>query len=57
MLYQPNLHPPSRAPDDLYKNGIQRVSFIPCIQLIKDRFVVEDLDSGTGECSGLDLII
>ncbi|KAK6200957.1 ATPase [Scheffersomyces amazonensis] len=25
----------NRAPDDLYLNGIQRVSFIPCIQLIK----------------------
>ncbi|KAI5954995.1 AFG1 [Candida jiufengensis] len=25
----------NRAPDDLYLNGIQRVSFIPCIKLIK----------------------
>ncbi|RKP30747.1 AFG1-like ATPase [Metschnikowia bicuspidata] len=27
----------NRAPDDLYLNGIQRVSFIPCIQLIKNQ--------------------
>lgn len=38
----------SRPPDDLYKNGIQRQSFVPCIQLIKDRFEVIDLDSGLG---------
>jgi peroxisome-assembly ATPase len=38
----------SRHPDDLYKNGIQRSSFIPCIELIKSRFDVTDLDSGTG---------
>ena len=44
----------SRHPDDLYKNGIQRSSFIPCIDLIKSRFDVTDLDSGTGEpnCGG-----
>ena len=41
-------HPPARHPDDLYKNGIQRSSFIPCIDLIKTRFDVVDLDSGTG---------
>lgn len=37
----------SRHPNDLYKNGIQRAAFIPCIELIKRQFVVEDLDSGT----------
>ena len=38
----------SRHPDDLYKNGIQRSSFVPCIELLKERFEVTDLDSGTG---------
>ncbi|KAF9077018.1 ATPase [Rhodocollybia butyracea] len=37
----------SRHPDDLYKNGIQRSSFIPAIELLKERFAVTDLDSGT----------
>lgn len=37
----------SRHPDELYKNGIQRSSFVPCIDLIKKRFDVVDLDSGT----------
>jgi protein AFG1 len=37
----------SRHPDDLYKNGIQRSSFIPCIEHIKATFDVTDLDSGT----------
>lgn len=37
----------NRRPDDLYKNGIQRKSFIPAIELIKSRFHVQDLDSGT----------
>jgi len=37
----------NRHPDDLYKNGIQRSSFIPCIDLLKSRFDVTDLDSGT----------
>lgn len=37
----------NRHPDDLYKNGIQRSSFIPCIELLKDRFHVVDLDSPT----------
>lgn len=40
--------PCSRHPDDLYINGIQRESFIPAIELIKNRFNVVDLDSGTG---------
>ena len=42
------LRPHSRHPDDLYKNGIQRSSFMPCIELLKERFEVTDLDSGTG---------
>lgn len=29
-------------------NGIQRQSFLPCIHLIKERFQVVDLNSGTG---------
>jgi len=37
----------SRHPDDLYKNGIQRSSFIPAIDLLKTHFEVTDLDSGT----------
>lgn len=39
----------SRHPDDLYQNGLQRELFIPAIDLIKERFNVVDLDSGTGE--------
>ncbi|KAL1735870.1 AFG1-like ATPase-domain-containing protein [Schizophyllum commune] len=37
----------NRHPDDLYKNGIQRSSFIPAIELLKSHFEVTDLDSGT----------
>ncbi|KAI0027597.1 AFG1-like ATPase [Vararia minispora EC-137] len=37
----------NRHPDDLYKNGIQRSSFIPAIELLKSEFSVTDLDSGT----------
>jgi protein AFG1 len=37
----------SRHPDDLYKNGIQRSSFVPCIELLKDQLDITDLDSGT----------
>ncbi|CAG8461836.1 7599_t:CDS:2 [Funneliformis mosseae] len=37
----------NRHPDDLYKNGIQRKSFIPCIELIKQRCQIQTLDSGT----------
>ncbi|TFK55628.1 AFG1-like ATPase [Heliocybe sulcata] len=37
----------NRHPDELYKNGIQRSSFVPCIELLKTRFNVTDLDSGT----------
>lgn len=37
----------NRAPDDLYLNGIQRVSFIPCIQQIKQQCRVIYLNSPT----------
>jgi len=37
----------NRHPDDLYKNGIQRSSFIPAIELLKSQFDVTDLDSST----------
>ena len=37
----------NRHPDDLYKNGIQRSSFIPCINLLKTRLRVLNLDSTT----------
>lgn len=32
----------------MYKNGIQRTSFLPAIDLLKTQFDVTDLDSGTG---------
>lgn len=37
----------NRHPDDLYKNGIQRESFIPAIKLLKSRLHVINLDSTT----------
>ncbi|KAI9741538.1 MAG: hypothetical protein M1818_004344 [Claussenomyces sp. TS43310] len=37
----------NRHPDDLYKNGIQRESFIPCIHLLKNRLHVINLNSPT----------
>jgi protein AFG1 len=37
----------NRHPDELYKNGIQRESFIPCINLLKTRLHVINLDSPT----------
>lgn len=37
----------NREPDELYKNGIQRESFIPCINLLKTRLRVLNLDSTT----------
>ncbi|CAI6337676.1 unnamed protein product [Periconia digitata] len=37
----------NRHPDDLYKNGIQRESFIPAINLLKTRLSVLNLDSQT----------
>jgi AFG1-like ATPase len=46
----PQVALPSRHPDDLYKNGIQRTSFLPAIDLLKSKFDITDLDSGTGLC-------
>lgn len=37
----------NRHPDDLYRNGIQRESFIPCIGLLKTHLRVINLDSTT----------
>ncbi|KAJ5604955.1 hypothetical protein N7510_010109 [Penicillium lagena] len=37
----------NRHPDDLYKNGIQRESFIPCINLLKSSLNVINLNSPT----------
>lgn len=37
----------NRKPDDLYINGVQRESFVPCIELIKERTEVVLLDSPT----------
>ncbi|KAI5284997.1 hypothetical protein KEM54_000904 [Ascosphaera aggregata] len=37
----------NRHPDDLYKNGVQRQSFIPCIDLLKKQLTVINLDSPT----------
>ncbi|KAG9237391.1 AFG1-like ATPase-domain-containing protein [Amylocarpus encephaloides] len=37
----------NRQPDDLYRNGIQRESFIPCIHLLQNRLHVINLDSST----------
>lgn len=37
----------NRHPDELYKNGIQRESFIPAIELLKSRLHVINLDSPT----------
>ncbi|RAH71985.1 AFG1 family ATPase [Aspergillus aculeatinus CBS 121060] len=37
----------NRHPDDLYKNGIQRDSFIPCINLLKTALQVINLNSPT----------
>lgn len=36
----------NRAPDDLYKGGLQRGNFIPFIQVLKDYCSVVSLDSG-----------
>jgi len=37
----------NRHPDELYKNGIQRTSFVPCIDLLNSKFDLVNLDSGT----------
>lgn len=37
----------NRHPDDLYKNGIQRESFIPCIKLLDTKLEVVNLNSPT----------
>ena len=37
----------NRHPRDLYKNGIQRDSFIPCINLLSEQLRVLNLDSST----------
>lgn len=37
----------NRHPSELYKNGIQRESFIPCINLLSNRLHVINLDSPT----------
>ncbi|KAK3253211.1 hypothetical protein CYMTET_37527 [Cymbomonas tetramitiformis] len=34
----------NRVPDDLYKNGLQRDLFLPCIALIKERCLVHTFD-------------
>ncbi|KAI8901578.1 AFG1-like ATPase-domain-containing protein [Globomyces pollinis-pini] len=36
----------NRHPDDLYQNGIQRASFLPTIELLKQKCDVHNLDSG-----------
>ncbi|KAI9291064.1 AFG1-like ATPase [Neoconidiobolus thromboides FSU 785] len=36
----------NRHPNELYKDGIQRQSFIPCIELLKQKLNVIDLNSG-----------
>ena len=35
----------NRAPDELYKGGLNREAFLPFIRLVKDRCVVHDMES------------
>ena len=35
----------NRVPDELYKSGLQRASFLPFIELVKNRFDILSLDS------------
>eukprot|EP00300_Choanocystis_sp_HF-7_P000479 c10382_g1_i2.p1 GENE.c10382_g1_i2~~c10382_g1_i2.p1 ORF type:complete len:355 (+),score=90.52 c10382_g1_i2:543-1607(+) len=35
----------NRAPTELYKNGLQRDLFVPCIEMIKERCAVHDMNS------------
>lgn len=37
----------NRPPEELYKDGLQRDRFLPCIALIRERFQVLKLDSAT----------
>jgi predicted ATPase len=37
----------NRHPDDLYKNGLNRESFLPFVRMLKDRCFVHDINSDT----------
>jgi cell division protein ZapE len=43
-------------PDSLYRNGLQRSQFVPCVDLIKAQMTVLQLDGGTDyRCNALEL--